>query len=107
MNIISTFALPNLKFNKRYKMLTSAAKKEIFKTYGGSETNTGSAESQIAMFTKRINDLTEHLKKQPKDYSTQRSLIKLVGQRRNHLDFLIKNDIERYRAIIKQLGIRK
>ena len=88
-------------------MLTSEAKKEIFKTYGGSETNTGSAESQIAMFTKRINDLTEHLKKQPKDYSTQRSLIKLVGQRRNHLDFLIKNDIEKYRAIIKQLGIRK
>ncbi|MEO8149299.1 MAG: 30S ribosomal protein S15 [Bacteroidia bacterium] len=88
-------------------MLTSEAKKEIFKNYGGSETNTGSAESQIAMFTKRINDLTEHLKKQPKDFSTQRSLIKLVGQRRNHLDFLIKNDIEKYRAIIKQLGIRK
>lgn len=88
-------------------MLTAEAKKEIFKTYGGSETNTGSAESQIAMFTKRINDLTEHLKKQPKDFSTQRSLIKLVGQRRNHLDFLIKNDIERYRVVIKQLGIRK
>lgn len=88
-------------------MLTSEAKKEIFKMYGGSETNTGSAQSQIAMFTKRINDLTEHLKKQPKDFSTQRSLIKLVGQRRNHLDFLVKNDIESYRAIIKQLGIRK
>ncbi len=88
-------------------MLTSTEKKELFKTYGGSETNTGGAESQIAMFTKRINDLTEHLKKQPKDYSTQRSLIKLVGQRRSHLDFLIKNDIGRYRAIIKKLGIRK
>ena len=88
-------------------MLTSEAKKEIFKTYGGSETNTGSAESQIAMFTKRINDLTAHLKIQPKDFSTQRSLIKLVGQRRSHLDFLIKNDIARYRVIIKLLGIRK
>lgn len=88
-------------------ILTSEAKKEIFKTHGGNEINTGVAESQIALFTHRINHLTEHLKKQPKDYSTQRSLIKLVGQRRNHLDFLMKNAIDRYRAIIKQLGIRK
>lgn len=108
IELIHTFAVPkNKTSSKTQAMLTSEAKKEIFKTYGGSETNTGSAESQIAMFSKRISDLTAHLKIQPKDFSTQRSLIKLVGQRRSHLNFLMKNDIERYRAIIKQLGIRK
>ncbi|MEP7170588.1 MAG: 30S ribosomal protein S15 [Bacteroidota bacterium] len=87
--------------------LTAEKKKEIFKKFGGSDTNTGSAEGQIAMFTERINELSEHMKIQPKDYSTERSLIRLVGKRRSLLDFLQKNDIARYRKIINDLGIRK
>ncbi|HKR06048.1 MAG TPA: 30S ribosomal protein S15 [Bacteroidia bacterium] len=87
--------------------LTTEKKKEIFKKFGGTETNTGSAEGQIAMFTERINELSDHMKIQPKDYSTERSLIRLVGKRRSLLDFLQKNDIERYRKIINDLGIRK
>ncbi|MEN9332705.1 MAG: hypothetical protein RLZZ94_1795 [Bacteroidota bacterium] len=88
-------------------LLTSEAKKEIFKKYGNSETNTGSAEGQIALFSQRINHLTEHLKKSKKDFSTQRALIRLVGKRRSLLDYLYKTDINRYRAIIAELGIRK
>jgi len=87
--------------------LSTEAKKAIFKKFGESETNTGSAEAQIAMFSERINSLTAHLKTQKKDYSTQRSLIRLVGKRRSLLDFLIKKDITRYRKIIQELGIRK
>ncbi|HNR19614.1 MAG TPA: 30S ribosomal protein S15 [Bacteroidia bacterium] len=87
--------------------LSTASKKEIFKKFGGSETNTGSAESQIALFTERINHLTEHLKNQKKDFSTQQALIKLVGQRRSLLDFLHKTDITRYRKILNDLNIRK
>ncbi len=88
-------------------LLTSEAKKEIFKKYGNSETNTGSAEGQIALFSQRINHLTEHLKKSKKDFSTQRALIRLVGKRRSLLDYLYKTEINRYRAIIAELGIRK
>ena len=88
-------------------LLTSEAKKEIFKKYGNSETNTGSAEGQIALFSQRINHLTEHLKKSKKDFSTQRALIRLVGKRRSLLDYLYKTEINRYRAIIADLGIRK
>ncbi len=88
-------------------ILTSEKKKEIFAKHGKSETNTGLAEGQIALFTHRINHLTEHLKTQKKDTGTQRSLIRLVGKRRSLLDFLAKNDITRYRAIISELGIRK
>lgn len=87
--------------------LNPVTKKEIFKKFGGSETNTGSAEAQIAMFTKRIEHMTEHLQTYKKDYSTQRSLISLVGKRRSLLDYLHKNNIERYRAIISSLNIRK
>lgn len=87
--------------------LSTSSKKEIFKKFGGSETNTGSAESQIALFTERINHLTEHLKNQKKDFSTQQALIKLVGQRRSLLDFLHKTDITRYRKILNDLNIRK
>ena len=87
--------------------LTAEAKKELFKKHGGSESNTGSSEGQIALFTQRINHLTEHLKKNRKDYNTERSLVKLVGKRRNLLDYLIKTDIVRYREVIKELGIRK
>ena len=87
--------------------LTTESKKEIFKKFGGSETNTGAAESQIAMFTERINHLTAHLKGQAKDFSTQQSLIKLVGKRRRLTNFLQKTDITRYRKILADLGIRK
>lgn len=87
--------------------LTNEVKKEIFKKHGGSETNTGSTEGQIALFTFRIDHLTEHLKNNRKDFNTERSLVKLVGKRRSLLDYLIKTDIERYRAIIKELGLRK
>ena len=87
--------------------LDSAKKKEILEKYGKSATNTGSPESQIALFTYRIAHLTEHLKANHKDHATERSLRMLVGKRRRLLDYLIKVDIERYRAIIKELGIRK
>jgi small subunit ribosomal protein S15 len=87
--------------------LTSEIKKDIFKQFGGEETNTGSAESQIALFTHRIKHLTEHLKRNKKDKGTQRSLILLVGKRRRLLDYLKAKDIERYREIIKKLNLRK
>lgn len=87
--------------------LTSEVKKQVFKKYGGSEKNTGSAESQIALFTQRIDHLTNHLKNNKKDFGTQRSLLNLVGKRRALLDYLKKTDISRYRAIIKTLDIRK
>ena len=87
--------------------LTTEDKKEIFKTYGGSETNTGSAEAQVAMFTQRITYLTGHLKLNKKDFSTELSLVKLVGKRRALLDYIAKKDIYNYRELIKQLGIRK
>jgi len=82
-------------------------KLEIFQTYGKSATDTGSAESQVALFTTRISHLTDHLRTNKKDFSTQRALLKLVGKRRSLLDHLKIVDIDRYRAIIKALGIRK
>ena len=87
--------------------LTTEKKAEIFAQHGKTVTDTGSAEGQIALFTFRINHLTEHLKQNKKDHSTRRSLIKLVGKRRSLLDYLIKKDIERYRTIIKELNLRK
>ncbi|HUS87605.1 MAG TPA: 30S ribosomal protein S15 [Bacteroidales bacterium] len=87
--------------------LTTDKKQEFFKTYGSSELDTGSAEGQIALFSYRIAHLTEHLKRNKKDYNTQRSLIKLVGKRRRLLDYLKAKDIERYREIIKALKLRK
>ena len=87
--------------------LTSDKKKEFFAKHGKSETDTGSAEGQIALFSFRIAHLTEHLKQNRKDYSTQRALISLVGKRRRLLDYLKDRDIERYRAIIKELNLRK
>ena len=87
--------------------LTKEKKAGIFAKHGESATDTGSAEGQIALFTYRINYLTTHLKNNRKDYNTERSLVKLVGKRRNLLDYLIKNDIVRYRAIIKELELRK
>jgi small subunit ribosomal protein S15 len=87
--------------------LTSDVKKEIFKKHGGAEANTGSTEGQIALFTHRINHLTEHLKKNRKDYGTQRALLNLVGKRRSLLNYLMNKDIEKYRALIKELKLRK
>lgn len=87
--------------------LSPEVKADIFKKYGKSETDTGSPEGQIALFTYRINHLSNHLKTNKKDFNTERSLVRLVGKRRRILDYLIKKDIERYRAIIKELGIRK
>ncbi len=87
--------------------LSTEKKKEIFSSFGKSETDTGSAEGQVALFTHRINHLTQHLKKNHKDYNTERSLVRLVGKRKALLDYLKRKDIERYRAIIAKLGIRK
>ena len=87
--------------------LTSEKKQELFAQHGKTATDTGSAEGQIALFTFRINHLTEHLKQNKKDHSTRRALIKLVGKRRSLLDYLKSKDIERYRAILKELNLRK
>ncbi|MBT8296118.1 MAG: 30S ribosomal protein S15 [Gramella sp.] len=87
--------------------LAKERKEEIFEKHGKSKTDTGSAEGQIALFTYRIAHLSEHLKKNRKDFNSERSLVKLVGKRRSLLDYLMKKDILRYRAIVKELGLRK
>ena len=87
--------------------LDTAKKKEIFGEYGTSDQDTGSAASQIALFTYRISHLTEHLKKYPQDFNTSRSMKLLIGKRRHLLDYLMRNDIDRYRAIIEKLHIRR
>lgn len=95
----------NILFKDMY--LTSEKKKEFFKTYGSSDVDTGSAEGQIALFSYRIGHLTEHLKNHKHDHGTQQALIKLVGKRRQLLDYLKEKDIERYREIVKALKLRK
>ena len=87
--------------------LTTEKKKDLFTQYGSTATNTGSPESQIALFSFRINHLTDHLRANKKDYSTQLALLKLVGKRRRLLDYLKDKNIERYREVIKALNIRK
>ena len=87
--------------------MLKSEKTEIIKMYARHEGDTGSPEVQIAVLTKRINDLTEHLRVNKKDHHSRRGLLKMVGQRRNLLNYLTKVDIERYRAIIAELGIRK
>jgi len=87
--------------------LTAEKKVEFFKTHGKNEADTGSSEGQIAMYTFRISHLTGHLKNNKKDYNTQRSLVRLVSKRRRQLDFLKATDIERYRAIVKELSLRR
>jgi len=87
--------------------LDSAKKAEIFEKYAGSATNTGSTEGQVALLTYRIQHLTEHMKANHKDHATNRALVMLVGQRRSLLAYLKRKDIERYRNIIKALGLRK
>ena len=107
----STFAAQFCKNNNYFIVmyLDSEKKKEIFGKYGASNTDTGSPEAQIALFSYRISHLTEHLKVNKKDHTTQRALKMLVGKRRKLLDYLMANDIARYRALIakKELGIRK
>ena len=87
--------------------LTKSIKEGLFKEHGKSKNDSGSAEGQIALFTTRINHLTNHLKKNRKDFNTERSLVKMVGKRKNLLNYLKTKDIERYRSIIKKLSIRK
>ena len=88
-------------------MLTAEAKKEIIDTYAVHEGDTGSPEVQIAILSKRIALLTEHLKSHKKDHHSRRGLLKMVGQRRGLLNYLMKKDIERYRSIVERLGLRK
>ena len=87
--------------------LSKEKKEKIFKKFGGTEKNTGSSEGQIALFTERINHLTEHLKKNRKDFNTERSLVMMVGKRKSLLSYLKDIDINRYREIVKKLKLRK
>ncbi len=87
--------------------LTTEQKKEILTEYGLHETDTGSAEAQVAMLTKRISDLTEHLKQHKHDHHTRRGLLGLVGKRRRLLRYLQQVDINRYRSLIERLGLRR
>ena len=87
--------------------LTKEAKLELIRAHGASETDTGSTKVQVAMLTQRINELTGHLRTHPKDHYSRRGLLKLVGRRRRFLTYLQKKDIEGYRALIKELGLRR
>ena len=87
--------------------LTKEAKQEIFGRHGRHESDTGSPQVQIAMLTRRINELTEHLRTHPKDHYSRRGLLKLVGRRRRFLTYLQKHDLDGYRALIKELGLRR
>ena len=87
--------------------LTKEAKEKIFKKHGGAASNTGSTEGQIALFTHRIKHLTDHLKSNRKDFVTQRAVQLLVGKRRSLLEYLKSKDIEKYRSLIKELGLRR
>ena len=87
--------------------LTAEKKANIFKTYGENEKNTGSIEGQIAMLTERINHISNHLKKNKKDFSSQRGLMAMVGRRMRVLQYLTRSDLASYRALIEKLGLRK
>jgi small subunit ribosomal protein S15 len=87
--------------------LTKETKQQLFATYGGVATNTGSAEGQIALFTDRINHISSHLTTNKKDHSNTRALLKLVGQRKRMLKYLAKTNLNGYRALIEKLGIRR
>ena len=90
-----------------YTMIAKEKKQAIIAEYGRTPNDTGSPEVQVAILTARIQELTEHLKANPKDHQSRRGLLKMVGQRRGLLDYLKKIDIERYRSLIERLGIRK
>lgn len=88
-------------------MISKEKKQAIIAEYGRSEGDTGSPEVQVAILTARIQELTEHLKENPKDHHSRRGMLKMVGQRRGLLEYLKKKDIERYRSLIERLGLRK
>ena len=88
-------------------MMKKETKQEIIKKYQRDEKDTGSSEVQIALLTERISELTEHLKTHPKDNHSRRGLLKMIGQRRNLLNYLSNKDVQRYRDIVKKLGLRK
>ena len=88
-------------------MIAKEKKQAIIAEYGRTPNDTGSPEVQVAILTARIQELTEHLKANPKDHHSRRGLLKMVGQRRGLLDYLKKTDLEGYRALIEKLGIRK
>jgi small subunit ribosomal protein S15 len=94
-------------YMEEFKMISKEKKQAIIAEYARKEGDTGSPEVQIAVLTARIQELTEHLKNNQKDHHSRRGLLKMVGQRRGLLDYLKKTDIERYRALIEKLGIRK
>ena len=87
--------------------LTKEAKQELIEQHGQNAQDTGSTEVQVAMLTRRINELTEHLRTHPKDHYSRRGLLKLVGRRRRFLNYLQRKDLEGYRALIKELGLRR
>lgn len=87
--------------------MTAERKQELVAKFGDTPTDTGKAEVQVALLTERINELTEHLRAHPKDHYSRRGLLKLVGRRRRLLDYLQKRDLEGYRALIKELGLRR
>ncbi|MCF0261795.1 MAG: 30S ribosomal protein S15 [Sphaerochaetaceae bacterium] len=88
-------------------MVTKETKQELIVKFGGDEKNTGAAEVQVALLTARINDLQGHFKANPKDHASNRGLLKMVGQRRRLLKYIKNNDIEKYRKLIADLGLRK
>jgi len=92
---------------KKGRMLTKEAKAEVISEYAAHEGDTGSSDVQVALLTKRINELTEHLRTHKHDHHTRRGLLKLVGRRRRHLAYLNRTDVDRYRALIARLGLRK
>jgi small subunit ribosomal protein S15 len=87
--------------------LTKEEKQELIDKFGRNSTDTGSTEVQVAMLTKRINELTEHMREHKKDHASRRGLLKLVGQRRRFLNYLMRTDLEGYRTLIKELGLRR
>jgi small subunit ribosomal protein S15 len=97
----------SFKKNKEMPYLTNERKSTIFTTYGGNATNTGSIEGQVALLTERINHISNHLKVNKKDFSSQRGLMMMVGQRKRLLTYLSKHDLTGYRSLIEKLGLRK
>lgn len=87
--------------------LTQEQKKEVIKEFGKNDADTGSVEVRVALLTKRINELTDHFRSHPKDHHSRRGLLKMVGERRRLLAYMIRKDIEKYRSLIKDLGIRR
>ena len=103
----SAWYLVRLKIKEEIIMISKEKKAAIIEEFGRKAGDTGSPEVQIAVLTERIQELTEHLKSNPKDHHSRRGLLKMVGQRRGLLDYLKEKDIERYRSLIERLGIRK